>query len=262
MKFSVLLPTRNRLEYLKFAVKSVLQQDFQDWEIIISDNDSHEDIRGYISSLKDPRIKYFRSETFLPVTDNWNKALEQGAGEYVVMLGDDDCLGKGYFRKTLDLLQQYHYPDMIYSSALLFVYPKVIKKFPQGLLHIWGNASFLEGKKEPFLLDKSEALRVVKTAMSFRNNFNYNMQFSLLSRLFINKMQQYGPFFQPPYPDYYATTASLLKADRILAVPFPLVAVGITTKSFGYFYFNDMVSIPKAVSLSFKDNAYAIIKMH
>ena len=38
MKFSVLLPTRNRLEYLRFAVESVLRQDDPGWELVISDN--------------------------------------------------------------------------------------------------------------------------------------------------------------------------------------------------------------------------------
>ena len=49
MKFSVLLPTRNRLKYLKYAVDSVLAQDYVNWEIIISDNDSEEDIFSYMN---------------------------------------------------------------------------------------------------------------------------------------------------------------------------------------------------------------------
>ena len=44
MKFSVLLPTRNRLEYLRYAVETVRRQDYADWEIIVSDNCSEDDI--------------------------------------------------------------------------------------------------------------------------------------------------------------------------------------------------------------------------
>jgi len=238
VKFSVLLPTRNRQEYLRYAIESVLQQDYQNWEIIISDNDSEQDIKGYIASLADPRIKYFRTSTFVPVTDNWNNALEKNTGDYIIMLGDDDCLAKGYFRTTSKLLEQHHYPEMIYNSALVYAYPGIFPEHPEGLLLKWGNASFLEGRKEPFYLDKSEAHIAVRQVLNFRNEFNYNIQFSLFSKEFIKKMQCYGPFFQSPYPDYYATTASLLKAERILAVPFPLVAIGITPKSFGGFYFS------------------------
>jgi len=255
MKFSVLLPTRNRLEYLKYAITSVLQQDYQNWEIVISDNDSEQDIKSYISSLADPRILYFRTSAFIPVTDNWNNAMKKSSGDYIIMLGDDDCLAKGYFRTTLKLLQQHNHPDMIYTGALLFLYPGVLSEIPQGHLHRWGNAAFLEGKKEPFLLDKSKSLLAVKAVMSFKNEFYYNIQFSLFSRDFIKKMQRYGDFFQSPYPDFYATTASLLKADRILAVPYPLVAVGITPKSYGFYYLNNKENEGIKFLNNFSDNA-------
>ena len=68
MKFSVLLPTRNRKELLARAIETVRRQDYENWEIIISDNFSDEDISGYISSLSETRIKYFRTENFVTVT--------------------------------------------------------------------------------------------------------------------------------------------------------------------------------------------------
>ena len=43
MKFSVLLPTYNRLDLLQYAVESVTRQDYDDWELIISDNQSEDD---------------------------------------------------------------------------------------------------------------------------------------------------------------------------------------------------------------------------
>ena len=55
----------------------------------------------------------------------------------------------------------------------------------------------------------------------------------------IEKLKEYGPFYQSPYPDYYASNVIRLMAQRILIVPKPLVAVGISTKSFGFYYFND-----------------------
>src|SRR5262249_35001366 len=76
VKVSVLIPTRERLEYLRYAVESVRRQTFSDWEIVIADNASSEDIGGYVDSLGEPRIVYRRSETPLPVTENWNVALD------------------------------------------------------------------------------------------------------------------------------------------------------------------------------------------
>lgn len=239
IKFSVLLPTRNRLEYLKQAIHSVVRQDYNHWEIIVSDNDSKEDIKGYITSLDDTRIKYFRTEKFLPVTENWNLALEKSDGDYIIMLGDDDCLLKGYFTKALDWIIAFQSPDLFYSSAFMYSYPHVMPGSPKGALIKWGNAQFLEGKEKPFLLDKKEVIDAVKATMNFKVIYNYNMQFALIHRSLVHKLQKKGKFFQSPYPDYYAMTAVLLVAKRILAVPEPLVVVGITPKSFGYYYFNN-----------------------
>jgi hypothetical protein len=78
--------------------------------------------------------------------------------------------------------------------------------------------------------------------MNFKAVFDYNMQFSLVSRKLIHVLERYGAFYQSPYPDYYASNAMMLKADRILVVPKPLVTIGISPKSFGFYYFNDLES--------------------
>ena len=46
IKFSVLLPTKNRLELLKSAIWSVREQNYDNWEIIVADNCSQEDIKA------------------------------------------------------------------------------------------------------------------------------------------------------------------------------------------------------------------------
>jgi len=43
VRFSILLPTRNRLEYLRQAVETVRRQSFADWEVVVSDNDSEDE---------------------------------------------------------------------------------------------------------------------------------------------------------------------------------------------------------------------------
>jgi len=239
MKFTVLLPTRNRLELLKYAVESVRRQDYSDWEIIISDNLSEQDVAGYIQSLSDPRIKYFRTDNFVPVTDNWNNALNKSSGDYVTMLGDDDCLMKGYFNTIRKLIQQYNNPDFIYHSAFLYSYPKVMPNFPDGFLEPYGYADFLKTAQEPFLLDAIKALKLVKQSLNFRVMFGYNMQFAIMSSKFIASLRNKGNFFQSPYPDYYAMNVMFLTAKRILIFPKPLVTIGISPKSFGFHYFND-----------------------
>lgn len=238
MKFSVLIPTRNRLELLKYAVETVLRQDYEDWEVIVSDNDSAEDIQGYVAGLRDPRVRYVRTGGFVPVTDNWNFALSHSIGDYVVMLGDDDCLLKGYFRAQSELIDRYAHPDFVYTDAIQYAYPDAMPDHPQGFLQIGHTGFFNGGRAEPFILPHDDALRAVRESMAFKVTFGYNMQHFVISRRMIASLAYAGPFFQSPYPDYYASNVLFLKAQRPLIVPKPMVAIGISKKSFGYYYFN------------------------
>jgi hypothetical protein len=238
MKFSVLLPTRNRLSYLRHAVDSVLRQDYAGWEIVVSDNDSDDDIAGYVASLADPRITYARTPEFVPVTDNWNAALARSTGDYVIMLGDDDALAPGYFSTLLPLLREFDAPDVVYTGAYLFAYPNVLPGFPGGFLQQYGYASFLRGADAPFVLPRAEAARVVEEFSNFRVAYGFNMQFVAVKRAMIRTLEEKGPFYQSPFPDYYAMNALFLAAERILVCPTPLVVIGVTPKSYGFYHGN------------------------
>ena len=237
MKFSILLPTRNRLEYLRYAVESVQRQDYDDWEIVISDNDSEDDIRGFVQSLNDPRIVYTRTPKFVPVTENWNNALDRSTGDFVLMLGDDDGLLPGYFSTMRAVLERFPKPDFVYTGALFYAYPGVMPDRPAGFLRRDENRVFEE--REPFWLDRERAVGVTKGYLNFEMPVASNMQFSLISRGSIDRLKAKGPVFQSPYPDFYATPALFLTSSRILICPDPMVVIGITPKSYGYFHFNN-----------------------
>ena len=199
MKFSVLLPTRNRLDLLRYAVESVIRQDYSDWEVIVADNCSNEDVAGYVAGLNDSRIRYFRTAASIPVTDNWNFALGQSTGDYVVMLGDDDCLLKGYFRLLLQLIGQFSSPDFIYTDAFQYAYPGVMPGHSRGFLQI-GYATFLKEPREPFLLDRKDALKAVENSLRFRVTFGFNMQHFLVSAWPHRAARIRGPVFPVAVP--------------------------------------------------------------
>jgi glycosyltransferase involved in cell wall biosynthesis len=239
---SILLPTRNRLPYLKLAVASVLRQDVEDWQLVISDNCSEDDIGGYASSLGDPRIVYSRTDGLLPVTENWSRALALSKGEYVVMLGDDDALLDGYLQRMEELIATFEDPDVIYTKALLFTYPGVDPSHPDGFVMDHGCAEFYGSGTEPFVLDRSRAVEMAKAAMSFRMLYDFNAQFALISRRLIDSLSSYGDFYQSAFPDYYSMNAAFLQARRIIVDPAPRVVIGVTPKSYGFFHVNDMES--------------------
>ena len=239
MKFSVLLPTRNRLKYLRYAVDSVLAQDYDNWEIIISDNDSEEDVFSYIKSLNDSRIKYFRTTTFISVTENWNNAINNSTGDYVIMLGDDDILLKRYFSRMIELFQRYNYPNLIYANAYIYTYPGVIPRYPNGLLHSCVTYPVFQDSEEPFWLTKELARFLVQGHLDFNAHFGTNMQFVLMKKSVIEKTKVDNKFFHSPYPDVYAMNVMILETQNVLICPKEMVVIGVTPKSTGNFLVND-----------------------
>ena len=239
MKLSFLIPSKNRLELVRHAVDSVRRQEFPHYEIVIADNASKQDYAGYVASLGDARVVYRRSDAPLPVTDNWNRALELATGDYVLMLGDDDALAPAFRARVEPVLQG---QDVVYLAGYHYCYPGVMPGSPKGYLAEVRNSRFLAGKSAPFPLPREEAVAVAEAAFGFRHLFGFNSQHFLFRAGFLRELAVLGGVFQSPYPDTFAAAVSFLKARAVTVVPEPVVIVGISPKSFGYYYFNDRAS--------------------
>lgn len=88
-KVSVVIPTCNRPELLKRALRSVLAQSYQDFEIIVVD-DGTESAAEAVASFRDARIHYLKNEGMHGGGAARNRGIEQAKGEFVAFLDDDD----------------------------------------------------------------------------------------------------------------------------------------------------------------------------
>ncbi|KPZ52525.1 UDP-Glc:alpha-D-GlcNAc-diphosphoundecaprenol beta-1,3-glucosyltransferase WfgD [Pseudoalteromonas sp. P1-13-1a] len=89
---TVYMPTHNRLNNLKRAVQSVLDQSYSQWELIIVNDGSSDGTADYLNALAltDPRITVFHHETALGACAARNKAINAASGEFITGLDDDD----------------------------------------------------------------------------------------------------------------------------------------------------------------------------
>lgn len=264
-EFSVLLPTRNRSSLLAEAIETVRAQNFADWEIIVSDNASTEDVKGMIEGIADPRIVYQRSDKALPVTENWNKAVDAACGRWVVMLGDDDGLTPGYFQAMRRACAKLHDPDIVYHGAYHFLAPNVLPGQPKGRLSdVTRMHSLLMGHDGPSLLPRAQCEAAARAALDMRAVYGFNMQYFLFRADFLDRMRQFGPVFRGPYPDFYAANMALLIADTVGAVPEPMTVIGITQKSYGYFHFNnnEKAGVAFLANQDFADSVAPDLRQH
>lgn len=112
MKFSITIPAYKQ-KYLYEAIESCLAQTYKDFELIIVDDASPEDLKSVVGRCQDSRIRYYRNEKncgTLHVIDNWNICLGYTKGDYVICMGDDDRLLPNCLEEYSKLIDKY--PDL------------------------------------------------------------------------------------------------------------------------------------------------------
>ncbi|MER3589680.1 MAG: glycosyl transferase family 2, partial [Mastigocladus sp. ERB_26_1] len=105
-KISICIPTFNRVKLLPFAIDSVLQQTYQDLELIICDDGSRDGTPKLISQYTDSRIRYIRHSQNIGKSNNMRSGFEAATGEYFIKFDDDDRLTPDFLGRTASILDQ------------------------------------------------------------------------------------------------------------------------------------------------------------
>ena len=139
--YSIVIPTRERPDVLRFAIKTVLKQTRPNFELVIMDNCSPPATRAVVDEFDDPRVRYFRSPERLSMSDNWERALEHVTGDYVTYLGDDD----GLMPDAVEIAERFHRerPDLIVSwMPFVWMWPDALVEEQQNraLMHFGSHA--------------------------------------------------------------------------------------------------------------------------
>ena len=236
MKFSVLLPTRNGGKYLKSCIESVLSQDYKDMELIVFDNANTDNTAEVVNSYSDDkRLKYYRIDSVVSVTDNWNNALKKSSGDYVLMMGDDDFLLPGYFDTLDKTIKENDFPDGISYFGYSFIYPDAVDNKEGYYLdpHYDYEKKLIDSGKTT----KNQLKSIVYDMFKFKNRVPLNTLPHIWSRKVINRVD--GELFRPPYPDHFALNAIFLKANTWVFSKKKLYIIGVTPKSYGHYVFSD-----------------------
>ena len=105
-KVSVCIPTYNRSHYLTYAVNSVLNQTYSDFELIICDDGSPDNTPEVVAGLQDNRIRYIRHEKNIGRSRNMRSGFEASQGDYFIKFDDDDALTPEFLEKTVKILDE------------------------------------------------------------------------------------------------------------------------------------------------------------
>lgn len=104
VKVSVIMPVHNREIFIGEAIRSILDQTFDDFELLVLDDASTDHTRDVVESFKDSRIRLIAlpKKTSLPILRN--HGLQEAQGEYIAFMDSDDISERNRFKLEVDFL--------------------------------------------------------------------------------------------------------------------------------------------------------------
>ena len=118
----------NGQKYLKQALQSVLDQTYNNWELIFWDNLSTDNSKKVFLEFSDHRFKYFVSDQHTTLSEARNKAIQQSKGEIIAFLDTDDWWDKNKLEKQISHFQDQEV-GLVHSNFYLFYENNKKKKF-------------------------------------------------------------------------------------------------------------------------------------
>ena len=129
---SVLMPVYNtKEEYLRASIESILNQTFKNFEFIIVNDGSTNNVEEVILSYKDDRIKYFKQEN-QGIVRALNNAWSKASGKYIARMDSDDIAYPERFAKQIKFLEENPEYSLIGSWAKIIPAKNIIK-LPQDI---------------------------------------------------------------------------------------------------------------------------------
>ncbi len=210
-KFTVVIPTRNRSDLAIRSVRSVVEYQGQDVQLLVSDNSTNasdiETLSEFCRDLADSRVTYLRPPQPLPMTEHWEWAMQQAlnfaeASDFLY-LTDRSMFKPGELAKVIDLARQH--PDQVIAYDWITIFDHL-------------NPIFVEERGHTGRTIPVSAQRLLDlTSRSLIPNCLPRMMNNCAPRAVIEKIiQKFGNVFASTSPDYNFCYRCLEVVDEIL----------------------------------------------
>ncbi|MEI6739338.1 MAG: glycosyltransferase family A protein [Gemmatimonadaceae bacterium] len=251
--FTVIIPQKNRAEYLGPTLRSCMAQDYPNFEIIVSDDGSTDNSVRVVRELMciDSRIKLFAHEQHIGMRENFEFALAQVRPGYVIALGGDDGLVVGAVTRMYQILTETK-RDLLTWPLAGFTYPE----------HRGGeNILYIERRRD-------RGIRLIKSR-DFLNNIAKTFRYQVsecpmfymkgvVSTACIAKVKSRtsdGTFYICPTPDGFSGVVLAGEVEDFAFTDEPLSIGGTTHMSQGRRYQQTDAESKQIAQRFFNDNA-------
>jgi glycosyltransferase involved in cell wall biosynthesis len=148
---SVVLPTHNRRDWLAGALASVLDGQFRDFEVVVSNNGNPEDTRWLRCIITDTRVQWAEQDPTLGPLENFLAGLRLARGKYVAPLHDDDKWSPSFLAELVPPLESNPEAVLAFADHYIIDEQGSIDEAATAInTKRWGRADLREGLHQPF----------------------------------------------------------------------------------------------------------------
>jgi len=234
-KYSVIVPTRMRARTLAACLRAFDDVAYDDYEVIVGDNCSSPETQQLVLDQPSPKIKYYRSDQPLAMSNNFELALQHASGQWITYIGDDDAVLPNMFSWLDHVIGQTNTRLVGWDSAY-YVWPTRAMPFCSDYLKI-------PLAREGRIVNSREMLKAVfASPMHYMNDTTEpaptprlpGCYHGAVHRSIFEQLQRTGGrAFAGKYPDVYLSMAAVYLAQQYIYLDFPLTVYGHSCHSNG-----------------------------
>jgi glycosyltransferase involved in cell wall biosynthesis len=113
---SIAITTFDRKELLIETLNSIINQNINDFEILVGNDNIDRFIDSGFTGINNNRIKYINNKQNLGEWENLRNLYRISIGKYFVSISDDDLFAPDFFNQTVEAIKKNHFPDCVYTS--------------------------------------------------------------------------------------------------------------------------------------------------
>ena len=116
---SIIMPAYNCEKYITEAIASVINQTYQNWELIVIDDCSQDNTVNIVKrlALEDTRINLYQNERNVGVSKTRNKGLSIAKGQWIAFLDSDDCWASEKLEKQMEFIKAHPNALLTYTAS-------------------------------------------------------------------------------------------------------------------------------------------------
>jgi glycosyltransferase involved in cell wall biosynthesis len=224
-QFTVIVPTRERCETLLHTLRTCTAQNYDNLQIIVSDNASQDRTLDVVQSLNDPRIRYINPGRRVSMVENFEFAFSHVQTGYVISIGDDDGLAVDALRKANELIAKTR-AQALTSDFAQYIWPNVETSAANQLMFSPRNG-----------FEVRESRQYLSKVLYRRHPFNHLpcIYYGFIDSQLINRLRakQGGKLFMTSVVDVYTAIALSAHISNYCFSFEPLTINGMSGRSNG-----------------------------